>query len=111
MRMHLITKIGRHISIYVDRYGRYYQHVVVPKAFKRKSSAFAFPCQGLCGHNLRRPHFSCLFCRLRRVCFDKMPSLFEVRPYVLLIKRERRLRKVKDILLKKLLTLAEFLAN
>ncbi len=43
-------------------------------------------CSGLCGHELKRFHFSCLACRLRRVAFGKLPPLLHVAPYVLIIR-------------------------
>jgi hypothetical protein len=84
----------------------------------------SFACRKLCGKNLKRPHFSCLACRLRRLAygkldkkkyrFDKQTGLvvpnvnFSV--YMLIIDGNRRFAKVKGLLLKKVLAIAEFLA-
>jgi hypothetical protein len=84
------------------------------------------PCSSLCGYTdeMRRPHFSCLFCRVRRLFYGKMDSkryhynkiarlVFPQQcvTYVLLIDQERSFKRVKDALLKKLLTICELLAN
>jgi hypothetical protein len=76
-----------------------------------------------CGHG-RRPHFSCLFCRLRRFFYGKMdPKKYHynrymrvVMPqdctnYILIIDNKRRFAKAKGLVLKKLLTIVEWLAN
>jgi hypothetical protein len=84
------------------------------------------PCHSLCGHSqhMHRPHISCLFCRIRRLCYGKMDKtkyhynskLRIVMPqdcetYVLFIDRKRSHEKIKEILLKRILTLAEWLSN
>jgi hypothetical protein len=90
----------------------------------------------LCGYNLRRPHLTCMFCRLRRYFYGKMdkkkyhynrymkcvllnnPADMEqymfplsddvfASVYIILIDKTRKLAKVKDIPLKKLLAIAE----
>ena len=84
----------------------------------------SFPCKKLCGHDLRRPHLSCLFCRVRRFYYGKMDrqkyrynSLMRIvlpedrTTYVLLIDNQRRFARVKAIVLQRLLTICEWLAN
>ncbi|MGB9672066.1 MAG: hypothetical protein ACPLZY_02850 [Candidatus Norongarragalinales archaeon] len=83
--------------------------VVEPGTFKAKLGGM--PCQHLCGHGFRRFHLTCAFCRVRRVYMGKMPSRIRVTPYLMLIWVDRPHRRLKDLFLKKLLTLAEFLAN
>lgn len=51
-----------------------------------------FACQPLCGHSLRRPHLTCLVCRIRRVYYGKMSSTFKARMYRVLL----RIRKDKE---------------
>jgi len=70
-----------------------------------------FACRSLCGKSLRRPHFTCLFCRLRRAYYGKMSNKIEVTAYLLLIRRDRRFAKVKAVVLKRLLAICEWLAN
>ena len=43
-------------------------------------------CNYLCGHQLKRNHFSGFACRLRRVAFGKLPPLLHVTPYVMIIR-------------------------
>jgi hypothetical protein len=83
-------------------------------------------CSSLCGYTdeMRRPHFSCLFCRIRRFFYGKMdPKKYRYNrymrivvpadqtTYVLLIDNKRRLACVKAQILKRLLTICEWLAN
>ena len=77
-----------------------------------------FACQSLCGKRLRRPHFTCLYCRIRRVFYGKMSHKVtarryrvllsatkdEIRWYELLAVEGRRLQKIKDVLLDRLLS-------
>ena len=73
---------------------------------------FAPPCRSLCGFDLHRWHVTCLFsCLLRRVHYGKMPAKIPVQGYTLWIHRERRFERVKGILLKRCLTIAEQLAK
>jgi hypothetical protein len=83
----------------------------------------SFACKKLCGHNLRRPHLTCLYCRIRRLYYGKLDEkkyhynrfMGLVMPpsysnYVLIIDNNRRFARVKDILLKYVLTIAEALS-
>lgn len=83
------------------------------------------PCTDLCGHDLHRWHFTCIFtCRHRRYHYHKIgePQFYvdqrtlKVLPryaksYVLVVDRLRSYARVKDVLLKWILTIAEMLAN
>ncbi len=83
-------------------------------------------CSSLCGYTneMRRPHFSCMYCRIRRWFYKKMdPKQYhynrfmrvvvpsDCTNYVLLIDNGRRFAKAKALLLKHLLTICEWLAN
>ena len=73
---------------------------------------FAPPCRPLCGFDLHRWHVTCIFsCLLRRVHCGKMPAKIPVQGYVLWIRRGRRFERVKAILLKRVMTIAEQLAK
>ena len=73
---------------------------------------FAPPCRPLCGFDLRRWHVTCLFsCLLRRVHSRKMPAKIPVQAYTLWIHRGRRFERVKALLLKRVITIAEQLAK
>jgi hypothetical protein len=80
------------------------------------------PCTWICGKPLKRFHWSCLFCRLRRYEAGQLnhadyeragpvvvPRDREV--YLLYIDRKRRFRRLKDQLMGKLLNIVELLAN
>ena len=84
------------------------------------------PCHSLCGHSNRmhRPHFSCLFCRVRRFFYGKMDrskyhynrylgvvTSPKMQTYVMFIDPDRHLAKLKEIILKRLLAICEWLAN
>jgi hypothetical protein len=73
---------------------------------------FAPPCLPLCGFDLRRWHLTCIFsCLLRRVHYGKMPAKIPVQAYTLWIHRGRRFERVKQVLLKRLLTICEQVAK
>jgi hypothetical protein len=91
------------------------------------------PCRVLCKENLKRFHLTCLVCRFRRAHYGKLGDNFRdharvefrmvydkrgfyVVPrrgwyYVLVVDGMRKRGKIKDALLKRILTLAEILAN
>lgn len=84
-----------------------------PEGFKNfPDRPFVMPCRPLCGLPLKRVHFTCLFCRLRRVHSGKMPARNQAHTYALIIQDQRPLAAVKDLLLRKIvLPIAEALAN
>jgi hypothetical protein len=84
------------------------------------------PCHSLCGYTneMRRPHLSCLFCRVRRYFYGKMDTkqyhynrlMRIVMPrdqttYILFIDNKRKHEGMKRPILKWWLTIAEWLAN
>jgi len=72
----------------------------------------SLPCKVLCDKNLRRFHFSCLFCRIRRCYYGKLKGNLDLVCYVLMIQRVRKFATLKNLLLRKfVLPIAEFLAN
>ena len=52
-------------------------------------------CSRLCGHELKRFHFSCITCRLRRVAFGKLPPLLHVTPYIMIIRVDKQAMHVR----------------
>jgi hypothetical protein len=75
---------------------------------------FVMPCRSLCGLDLKRVHWTCLFtCRYRRIHVKQIPPLNELQSiYRLYILKQRRLAAAKDALLRKIiLPLAEACAN
>lgn len=84
-------------------------------------------CSSLCGYTkeMRRPHITCLWCRLRRLQYKKLPPGYHLNRfmgvvfpsksynYVLIIDLgpARKFKRLKSFLLKHLLTICEGLAN
>lgn len=77
----------------------------------RRLPQWGMPCRSLCGHIFHRPHFACLHCRIRRMHNKKIPSRIRVLDYHLLMWIDRPGRRWKGPLLKKLMSVVEFLAN
>jgi len=95
--------------------GKFLQVLLKPQGYaKLPSRPFVMPCRPICGMDLRRPHFTCMFlCRLRLVHSKKIPPLIELE-YIhrIYVRKRRRFRITKNWLLKKLiLPIAEALAN
>ena len=74
---------------------------------------FVFPCRALCGLDLKRIRFTCFAdCRIRRVYSGRLPAFNEIKGvYTLTVLKRRRSARVKDAILKRLLSLAEWCAN
>lgn len=95
------------VKIQDGRLIQQFQNVVYPS----RKAVGGFACQQLCGLTLHRPHLTCLFCRIRRVYYGKMPRENRVYVYVVLISEERRFKLLKNAAIKVLATLIEALAN
>jgi hypothetical protein len=85
-----------------------------------------FACHTLCGHSneMSRPHLTCLFCRVRKYFYGKCDRKYfhynrlmrivmpgDCSNYVLFIDNKRHLAPLKAAILKRLLTICEWLAN
>ena len=74
----------------------------------REHPTASMPCQALCGHNLKRFHWSCLNCGYRKSFYGKMPRLLEIKMiYQIYIPHGVRHERIKDAIRKFHLTLAE----
>jgi len=83
-----------------------------PRLYPRlKHRPFTLACRPVCGLDLRRIHWTCIFtCKARRVHAGKMPATTELQDiYTLFIMKNRP--AWKTILLKKLLPICESLAS
>jgi len=98
-------------GLYLGGDGEYWYVCRPPRDFKRVRRLLGLPCQSLCGHSLRRPHLTCLKCRIRRVLNGDLPEAFPVGVYLFTYVKGRRMEGAKNWLMKRLLSLAEFLAN
>jgi len=74
--------------------------------------SFGFACRKLCGLNLKRPHMTCLYCVSRKAYYGKdYRPVRRISTYILNIDEDRRFAKGKGAILKKLLTICEWLAT
>jgi hypothetical protein len=71
---------------------------------------FAPECVNLCGHDLKRPHFTCHVCRYRKIKKGELPVLVPVKVYVLSMGTNRQFERFQAWVVKKLLALVEFVA-
>jgi len=63
------------------------------------------------GHMVTRLHWSCGFCRFRRMYYGKMPGRFEVQPWTVYVHVHRRYAWIKNLIMHRLLNMIEWLAN
>ena len=107
----LVLKIDNTTSLIFTEHG-VYEHIEIPKNIqKEKKHSFALPCQVLCGKNLKRPHWSCSYCRLRKVWLGELPPTFPVTVLLFMVLKKRRFATIKNFLIKQLSRLMELLAN
>jgi hypothetical protein len=104
------------LSVYIDtRTGRLglFEILLDPSRYARlKRRPFTMPCRPICGYDLKRVHLTCLICRARRVFSGKMSEKVELEDaYTIFIAKRRHLASVKSILLRRLLSICELLAN
>jgi len=102
--------IGKVTQLTLDESGEFWEEFIVPTPLC-KTATGPETCERLCGHDLRRPHFSCHFCRARKAWNGEIPTRIRVTPYILLLWKDRPGRAWKEKLLKKILPLCEYLAN
>jgi hypothetical protein len=78
-----------------------------------KPQPFTMPCRPVCGLDLKRVRFTCIFtCKTRRIHTGKMPAMNELADiYTLMIMKRRRLERLKAFVLKKLLPICEWAAS
>lgn len=114
LKLRKAGNFGPLCTIFIDELGQNWQYlnIITQEMMKpQKHPIGSMPCQSLCGHNLHRFHFTCFFCRARKIYSDQMPNMFLVVNYSLLIRKDRPNSKMKDFILKRWLTIAEWLAN
>ena len=102
-------KLSRHSSIWLGEDGHYYQ--VFDKPPLGNYTRASEKCRDFCGRPLRRLHWTCLFCRLRRVAVGELPDTFPIGIYLLTKRRGRRFECARDAILRRVLNVAEWLAS
>ena len=86
--------------------------ITTVKPGKNKGRTGALACRTLCEKPLRRPHLTCLTCRLRRTYYNKMPKMIQVEEYNTWTRVNRKHRKIKHAILKIMRSIEEtFLLN
>jgi hypothetical protein len=108
----------RDIIIYRDTDPNVYGWLEVklkPENYRRDlpHRPFTMPCRAVCGLDLTRIRFTCMFtCKTRRIHSGKMPAMNELSDiYTLMIMKRRRLERLKAFVLKKLLPICEWAAS
>lgn len=103
-----VIQISKYSAIWRGDDGNYYQvfDALPPGEYRMASPE----CQALCGHKLRRIHWTCLFCRIRRVAIGELPPEFPVKVFLWTRREGRWLEGPRDFAIKKLMNLVEFLA-
>lgn len=111
--LRVVLNLNPDIVIAVDAKGKAFQVTTVPASKQVKRHLFSPKCVDLCGYELRRPHLCCWSgaCRLPRVKAGKLPAVIPVDVYFLGIHTTRKHAWLKRWLLKKVLSIAEILAN
>ena len=109
---HFTLDFGQLTRYFTDEHGQAWLGIYVPKQFTaKKAGPLGMPCQTLCGMNLHRFHLTCSSCRLRRVWLGEMPNLIRVHVHGIAVWDDRPQARLKDVLLKKLISVCEWLAN
>lgn len=74
---------------------------------------FTMPCRPICGLDLKRVRFTCMFtCRTRRIYTGQMSAVNELADiYTLMIMKRRRQERLKAFVLRKLLPICEWAAS
>jgi len=106
---------GKRVQVVVDEAtGQAYQCVDTSGYNRSENRGLGFGCQSLCEQELLRPHTTCVgFCAIRRVLKGEVPAILPVYPYLLLRLHNKYRHHVwlKDLLIKKLLAIVEWLVS
>ena len=106
---------GKRVQVVVDEAtGQAYQCVDTSGYNRSENRGLGFGCQSLCEQELLRPHTTCVgFCAIRRVLKGEVPAILPVYPYLLLRLHNKYRHHVwlKDLLVKKLLAIVEWLVS
>jgi hypothetical protein len=103
-------KLNDSILYGFDESGNTFAVYSLPEPKKANKARFAPRCINLCGHDLKRPHFTCHVCRFRKIQKGELPVLVPVKVYVLSMGTNRQFEGLQAWLVKKLLALVEFIA-
>jgi len=97
------------IHVILDRGMYWYSMQIKPGNVHQTGIPFA--CVPLCERHLHRPHLTCLWCRIRRAWYGKMPTKIPVDLIILHVHKAQKHAKLKAAIRKFLLTLAGWTLN
>jgi len=95
--------------IILDAHGYYY----IMRITVGKEHVFGIPfaCHIICEQKLRRPHFTCPYCRGRAIYMGKKPEKIPVDVIVVTVAKQQRYKILKAAIRKVLFTLAGWTFN
>lgn len=82
-------------------------HIIRPK-IEAKRSFFALPCQPYCPQKIKRLHFSCFWCRARRIMKEKIANPVQCMIFIETVYSES---KLKQVIVKNLRSLISFVGG
>jgi len=96
----------------VDDSNKMWIYYLIPKSNKReKKNLFSLGCQVNCHKNLKRLHWSCFWCRERRIIQGKVDNPVQVNIYIDVIHKDIKLNFLRSWLVKNLRSLIEFIGG
>jgi len=86
-------------------------YYVIAKNTKRKRRRLNLLCQIYCEKNISRTHFSCSWCRKRRIIEGKVDNPVKVDLYIDVVHKDIKLSRLRQYLIKNLRSLIEFIGG
>lgn len=106
-----MLRLSENMIIAVDEKGVSFKVLTLPVSKPVKRHWFSPKCVGLCGYELKRPHLTCRCCGWRLLKEGKIGPVEACTPYFLTIMRDRGHRGLRAWVLKRLCSVAEYVAN
>jgi len=106
-----MLKLSENMIIAVDEKGNSFKMLTLPNSKPVKRHRFSPKCIDLCGYELKRPHLTCGCCGWRLLKEGKIGPVEACTPYFLTIMRDRGHRRLRAWVLKRLCSVAEYVAN
>jgi hypothetical protein len=106
-----MLRLSADMIIAVDEKGCSFKVLALPELKPVKRHWLSPECVDLCGYELRRPHLTCGCCGWRLLKEGKIGPVEACTPYFLTIMSDRGHRRLKRWALKKLCSMAEYVAN
>jgi len=117
-RYDVVLPMGIRLLMLKRDSGKLYELFLMPRKIRStvrsalERGKHGLSCQLFCGHRLYRVHLSCLNCRIRKILQKKMKPLYPISSWhIITIRADRRFARARDLLIKPLASLIEFLAS